>query len=234
MKRVLVCALVGLALLASCRGQQHPIEVFVDPRFTDPNNVENVEKIAVLACASSLHSTEDPDNVAPATVEKYLVPALDVRADYKFIAPNTVQYAVEQNGWDERYKKFLRAFAVSGKPDLAFMTDLAGQLQCDAFLLSVVDLWQKDEADITENSTPATYVGATITVLSATDGAVLFRAVDEDYEEGARTERDDRSLVTSSSGAIYADLGAKVHRAPPFEDVAAKVAKALATSLPSR
>jgi hypothetical protein len=98
----------------------------------------------------------------------------------------------------------------------------------------VVDLWQKDEADILENTTPATYVGATITVLSAQDGSVLFRATDEDYEEGARTETGDRSLVTSGSGAVYADLGAKVHKAPPFEDVVAKVAKSLAASLPVR
>jgi len=141
---------------------------------------------------------------------------------------------VSQNGWEDRYSKFLRSFAVSRKPDLAFITDLAGQLQCDGFLIPVVDLWQKDEADITENSTPATYVGATITVLSARDGSVLFRAIDENYEEGARTETGDRSLVTSGSGAVYADLGAKTHRAPPFEDVAAKVAKSLAASLPAR
>ncbi|MDH4036721.1 MAG: hypothetical protein OEX18_08575 [Candidatus Krumholzibacteria bacterium] len=234
MKRAMICSLLALAALVSCRGQQHPIEVYVDPRFTDADNAENVEKIAVLNCATSLHSTEDPDNVAPATVEKFLVPALDLRTDYKFIAPNTVEYAVGQNGWDERYQKFLRSFAVSGKPDLAFITDLAHQLQCDGFLIPVVDLWQKDEADITENTTPATYVGATITILSARDGVALFRAIDEDYEEGARTETGDRSLVTSGSGAVYADLGRKVHRAPPFEDVASKVARALANSLPAR
>jgi hypothetical protein len=42
------------------------------------------------------------------------------------------------------------------------------------------------------------------------------------------------SLVTSSSGAVYADLGAKTHRAPPFEDVAVKVAAALVSGLPTR
>jgi hypothetical protein len=52
--------------------------------------------------------------------------------------------------------------------------------------------------------------------------------------EGARTDTGDRSLVTSASGAVYSDLGEKVYRAPPFEDVALKVAKALASSLPVR
>ena len=233
MKHVLIVALVMLAAVVSCK-KQHPIEVFVDPRFTDPNNAESMEKIAVFTVATSLHSTDDPDNQAQPTVEKFLVPALDERVDYKFIAPNTVEYAVSQNGWEERYRKFGRSFAVSGKPDLEFLADMAKQLQCDAFLVPVVDVWQKDEADITENTTPATYVGATITILSARDGTVLFKATDEDYEEGARTETGDRSLVTSGSGAVYADLGKKVHRAPPYEDVAAKVAKTLALSLPPR
>jgi hypothetical protein len=77
-------------------------------------------------------------------------------------------------------------------------------------------------------------VGATITILAARDGKVLFQAIDEDYQEGARTETGDRSLVTSGSGAVYADLGARVHKAPPFDGVAAKVAKSLALSLPAR
>ncbi|HEX5132996.1 MAG TPA: hypothetical protein VFX92_10975 [Candidatus Krumholzibacteria bacterium] len=233
MRRTAIAMVLLVGALISCQ-KQHPVEVYVNPRFTDVNAAESMSKIAVFNVASSLHSTEDPDNVAPVTMEKFLVPALDGRADYKFIAPNTVEYAVSQNGWEERYTKCARAFAVSGKPDLAFLSDLATQLQCDAFLIPVIDLWQKDEADITENSTPATYVGATITIISARDGSVLFRAVDEDYEEGARTETGDRQLVTSGSGAVYADLGAKVHRAPPFEDVAPKVALSLATSLPPR
>ena len=233
MKRILVVALAVLATVVSCK-KQHPIEVYVNPRFTDAASADAMQKIAVFNVASSLHSTDDPDNEASPTVEKFLVPALDERVDYRFIAPNTVEYAVTQNGWEERYRKFGRSFAISGKPDVAFLSDLAKQLQCDAFLVPVVDVWQKDEADITENTTPATYVGVTISILSASDGTVLFRATDEDYEEGARTETGDRSLVTSGSGAVYADLGAKVHKAPPFEDVAAKVAKSLATSLPPR
>ncbi len=229
---VLVAVVLGAAVF-SCQ-KQHPVKVYVNPRFTAAGNAQNVEKIAVFNVASALHSSDDPDNVAPVTLEKFLVPALDERVDYKFIAPNTVEYVVSQNGWEERYQKFGRSFAVSGKPDMEFLGDVAKQLQCDAFLVAVIDLWQKDEADIMENTTPATYVGATVSVISARDGAVLFRASDEDYEEGARTETGDRQLVTSGSGAVRADLGAKVHRAPPFEDVAMKVARALAGSLPPR
>ena len=230
----LVPVLVAISLWACQR--QHPVNVYVNPRFTDTKASPDqaIEKIAVLACASSLQHADDPDDIAPRTMERFLVPALQERSDYKLIASNTVEYAVEKTSSLEAYAKFLKSYAISDKPDMAFLTPLARELQCDAFLIPVVDLWQKDEVDIKENSTPATYVGATITVVSAVDGTILFRATDEDYLEGASSETSDRSLVTSPSGAVYSDLGAKVHRAPPFEDVAVKIAQSLALSLPTR
>jgi hypothetical protein len=234
MRRILVTAMLGV-VLAGCK-PQHPVNVYVADAFNASNNagVRVVEKIAVMDCASSLNAADDPDQLAPKTMMKYLVPALETRSDYKFVAPGTVNYAIEKTASPEAYAKFLRSYAMSDKPDMEFLGRLADELQCDGFLIPVVDLWQKDEVDVTENSTPATYVGATITVVSAKDGSVLFRCTDEDYIEGASTSTDDRSLVTSSSGAVRADLGAKTHRAPPFEDVAAKVAAALASGLPAR
>src|SRR5712675_2416164 len=164
---------------------------------------------------------------------KYLVPALNNRTDYKFIAPSTVEYAITKTSSNEQYQKMLKAYAMSDKPNMEYLKPLAAELQCDAFLIPVVDLWQKDEVDPKENATPATYVGATITVISATDGSILFRCTDEDYSEGASSETTDRTVV-GSEGAVRADLGAKTHRAPPFEDVAVKVATSLASGLPSR
>jgi hypothetical protein len=234
MRRQLGLLMVTVVLLACQR--QHPVNVYVNPRFDDngADGQKAVEKIAVLDCASSLQHADDPDNIAPQTMSRYLVTALNNRTDYKFIAPNTVEYSIQKTSNDEAYRKMLHAYAMSDKPDLPYLKALAADLQCDAFLIPVVDLWQKDEVDIKENSTPATYVGATITIISASDGSTLFRATDEDYLEGASSETSDRSLVTSKSGAVYADLGAKTHRAPPFEDVASKVAVSLASGLPSR
>jgi hypothetical protein len=233
MRRQLALMVLGAMLLACQR--QHPVNVYVNPRFdaAGENGQKLVEKIAVLDCASSLAHADDPDNIAPQTMAKYLVPALQTRSDYKFIAEGTVEYAVGKTTTPEAYEKFLKGYAMSDKPDMAFLTPLAAELQCDAFLIPVVDLWQKDEVDVKENSTPATYVGATITVISATDGSVLFRCTDEDYIEGASSETTDRSVV-GSQGAVRSDLGAKTHRAPPFEDVAVKVAAALVSGLPSR
>ncbi len=232
MRRVCI-AVVLLVTLASCRSKQHPVEVFVSPAM-EPAAQPRVEKIAVLATATSLTDAEDPDKIAPKTMERLLIQALDQRRDYNFIAPNTVDYVIDSKGWRDRYQSFLRSFAMTDKVDKGFLTELTNELQADAVLIQVVDLWQKDEVDITENATPATYVGATVTVVNAKDGLPLFRASDEDYMEGARTDTADRSLVTSSSGAVHSDLGEKVHRAPPFDQVAIKVATALASSLPAR
>jgi hypothetical protein len=232
MRRICIAMLV-LATVASCRSKQHPVELYVGPAMeskADPR----VETIAVLATATSLHESEDPDKLGPRTMERLLIQELDQRRDYKFIAPNLVNYVIEQKACGDRYQKFLRSYAATDKVDPVFLGELSGELQCEAVLIQVVDLWQKDEVDITENATPATYVGATVTIIAAKDGAILFRAIDEDYMEGARTDTGDRSLVTSASGAVYSDLGEKVYRAPPFEDVALKVAKALASSLPVR
>jgi hypothetical protein len=232
MRRIAILLLL-LAALASCRSKQHPVEVYVSPAF-DEKAEARVEKIAVLSTATSINEAEDPDKLAPKTMERLLVTALDQRQDYKFIAPNTINYVIEQKGWQDRYQQFLKSYAATDRIDNAFLAELGNELQCDAVLVQVVDLWQKDEVDRAENATPVTYVGATVTVIGVKDGAVLFRASDEDYLEGARTETADRSLVTSESGAVYSDLGERLYKAPPYDDVAIKVAKALASSLPVR
>ncbi len=183
---------------------------------------------------SSLHDAEDPDGIAPATMEQIFNAELESRKDYEFLSPSTVRYAVDLQQMEEGYENFLRDYAKTGEADFSFLKPLAEVLKCDAFLIGVVDLWQKDEADAQENTTPATYVGATVSILDADEGKLLFRAIDEDYMEGARTETSGRSLVTGGSGAVHSDLGAKVHRAPPFQEVAVKVIQALVSSIPVR
>lgn len=237
MKRM-TALLIGATVVVACGQKEHPVSVYVSPTFKSNSaaKTEAVTKIAVLPFLSALHHADDPDEIAPATMAKFFTPALDARADYKFVSSGTVSSAVDMNDWNERYRAFLNEYPRGGQVDKQLLSDLARVLNCDAFLIPVVDLWQKDEVDVQEDSTPATYVGATITVIDArTDvGAVLFRATDEDYEEGARSETGDRSIVRGASGTVRSDFGAKVHRAPPYEDVAVRVAAALAQSLPPR
>jgi hypothetical protein len=221
--------------VASCQ-KQHPVSVRVDPRF---NKVEEgtfaIEKIAVFPFLSALYDTDDPDGVAPALMEQLFMPFLDARTDYHFISPSLVRSAVEMSGLQAEFGAFAGTYPRTDEPDAKFLADLAKALQCDAFLVPVVDLWQKDEADYRENASSATYVGATLTVLDGREkpGAVLFRAVDEDYIEGVRSETADRTVVRSA-GIVRSDDGEKLYKAPEFEAVAIKVAETLAGSLPAR
>ena len=227
--RKLVFALLLVAI--ACAGEkEHPISVEVKPAMQEGG----AEKIAVFPFLSALHDADDPDKIAPEMMERYFKPALDARQDYTFISSGTVRFAVEGNEiLDPQYRDFLEEYPRTGRIDPDFFSRLATALNADAFLIPVVDLWQKDEVDYQENSTPATYVGATITVTDATGQKILFRAVDEDYIEGARSEATGRGVV-QTHGRVRSDAGAKTHRAPPYDEVAIKVITALVGSLPAR
>jgi hypothetical protein len=230
-----MAALGAVLALAACQ-KQHPISVRVEPRFNkQEDGAFVVEKIAVFPFLTALHDSDDPGDEAPALMEQVFMEVLDARSDYRFVSPGTVRSAVEMAGLRERYETFMQTYPRSDEADPAFIAELARTLQCDAFLVPVVDMWQKDEADYRESASSATYVGATVTVLDgdAEPGAILFRAVDEDYLEGTRTETGDRTVV-KSGGILRADEGEKLFKAPEFEDVANKVARSLVGSLPAR
>ncbi len=227
-KKLVLLFFIAVALIG-CQAK-HPRKVFVNPSLQP----EAIEKVAVFSFTSVLHQADDPDQEAPTMLEKFFMPQLDTRDDYNFIGPRSVEYAINAEDLGEQTRKFLREWPMSKQPDTELLSKLAQRLDCDAFLIPVVDLWQKDEADFQENTTPATYVGATISLIDAKSGDVLFEASDEDYLEGARTETGDRTLVVGASGNVQSDFGAKTHKAPPFEGVVQKVVIALVSSLPVR
>jgi len=228
MRRVLFVAVV---LMLACAGQKdHPISIEVEPAMENGD----VDKIAVFPFLSALHDSDDPDNLAPQMMDQYFTPALDARDDYTFISSGTVRYAIEGNETLEpKYENFIDEFPRTGKIDGEFLRELGAALNANAFLIPVVDLWQKDEVDYQENATPATYVGATLTVVDVDGETILFRATDEDYIEGARSETGDRGVV-STGGRVRSDSGSKTHRAPPYDEVAIKVITALVESIPTR
>jgi hypothetical protein len=210
--------------------KKHPVKVYTDPSLKP----DAIEKVAVFPFSSLLHHAEDPDGEAPKMLEKFFMPELDTRDDYNFIAPNSVQYALQSLELEDQMNSFLKEWPTSKTPDMEILSVLADRLACDAFLIPVVDLWQKDEADYQENASSATYVGATITLVDAKSGSILFEASDEDYSESARTETSDRTVIRGGSGAVKSDFGDKVFKAPPFEGVVRKVVNALVSSIPAR
>jgi len=226
---------VGMLLLALVLGslncqKQHPIKVEIAPNMKEGK----ISTIAIFPFTSAVHQTDDPDNIAAKTVEKFFFQQLDLRQDYKFVTPSTVSYAATQQDLSERQEQFLKEWPKTRNPDLEFFSALAEVIKCDGFMIGTVDVWQKDEVDYQENASPSTYVGATIVILDVKTGEVIFLASDENYLEGLRSETADRQLVVGGSGNLYKDMGERMYKAPPFDDVTLKVAKALASSLPRR
>ncbi len=228
MKKYVSLVLIPM-LVVGC-GKKHPVKLYVDPSIKEGS----IEKIAVFPFASSLHRTDDPDEVAPRTMDRLFRAELDTRRDYKFMSPASVNYALQGEGLAGDAERFVDEWRKFQRADTGFLTRLAQALQVDAVLIGVVDLWQRDEVDYRENAAPTTYVGATVTILSTSDGSILFQASDEDYLEGARTETTDRTVSRTAAGSVRRDPGAKVYKAPEPKEVAIRVVKALVSSLPVR
>ena len=226
-RSVIVAGLIVIA--ASCGGQKHPIKVTVDPSFDG-----SIDKIAVFPFASSISQTIDPDGTAPRLMNELFLSELDNRDDYAFTSPSSLEYALNGAGLTEEAANFIDGWRKHKQADTAFLAHLADLLQIDGVLVGVVELWQKDEVDVRETSAPATYVGATITILDVKDGSIFFQASDENFIEGARSENRDQTLVRSGAGGLYNDPGARVYAAPEYEEVAVLVARSLAGSIPIR
>lgn len=229
MKRYIVLLIVaGVAL--GCGNRKHPVKVEIDPEL----NGAAVEQIAVFPFASSLADSDDPLDEAPRMMDQLFLQQLDTRSDYKFIAPTSVEYALRGAGLNEEAEGFVDDWRMKRQIDRQFLTRFADATQADAVLLGVVTMWQKDEIDYREDSAPATYVGASITLIRINDGKVLFSAVDENSIEGPHSEAADRGAMRSGSGAVQADRASSVYQAPEYKEVAIRVARALAMSVPAR
>lgn len=228
MRKVLPWVLLAVVIVGC--GKSHPVKVFVDPEFESGE----LDKIAVLPFSSALHHAADPDNVAPRTFDQLFRAELDQREDYQWISPTSVEYAVQREDLEEEYNSFVDRWRKQHEVDEAFLAKLGSVLQVDGVLLGVVELWQQDEVDVKETATPTTYVGATVTIFDVRDGNVLFEAADEDFLEGARSENRNQQIRRSGSGQIYSDPGGVAYKAPPPAEVAMRVARALASSIPQR
>lgn len=229
MKKLL--PLLTIALLMLGCGKQHPVKVYVAPQYKPGD----IEKVAVLPFTSGLHHSDDPDNIAPNMMDILFRHELDGREDYSFMSPLSVSYAFDSAGLTAEVEGFVDEFRKSGEVDQEFITRCSNAVQADALLIGVVDLWQKDEVDYRESqATPTTYVGATITMLSLSDGSILFQASDENFIEGVESQSGDRAARTSGLGSLRSDPGANVYEAPEHRQVAVKVVKALVASIPFR
>lgn len=217
--------------LASCAGgRSHPVKVYVDETFTAGTD----GKIAVFPFSSAVSAAQDPNRLAPRTFDQLFREALNEREDYNWVSPGSVEYALSQQGLEQEAQRFIDQWRKTRQVNDKFLTDIGQALQVEGILIGVVELWQQDEVDPRENAAAATYVGATVTIFDVKDGKVLFEASDEDMLESARSEDRDSQIVRSGAGQIYSDPTGSLYKAPPLDEVAVKVAEALARSIPAR
>ncbi len=232
MRKVSFWMAIGLlvVLLVGCGKRTHPVKVYVEESFSQGG----AEKIAVFPFSTALNTASDPNRLAPRTFDQLFRTELDKRTDYKWVAPGSVEYALAQEGLAKDAERFVDDWRKKREANTEFLTKIGKTLQVDGVLIGVVELWQQDEVDARENAAAASYVGATVTVFDVKDGKVLFEASDEDMLEGVRGEGRDSQIVRSGSGQIYSDPSGSMYKAPPLDEVAIKVAQALARSIPTR
>lgn len=233
MRRTLLYALAALwamGLASGCGKKTHPVKVYVDDSFA----AGELEKIAVFPFSSAVSPVSDPDRRSSRTFDQLFRAELDKRSDYKWVAPGSVQYVLDRGGVEGGAQSFVDDWRQKRVVNKELLDEIGKALKVDAVLVGVVELWQQDEVDPRENAVPATYVGATVTIFDVKDGKVLFEASDEDMLEGMRSEDRDKQIIRSGSGQIYSDPTGSMYKAPPFEEVAVKVAQALAQSIPKR
>jgi len=114
----LLVVLAGLS--AGCGQKTHPVKVVVDPSF----QTGAVEKIAVFPFASALTPAADPNNLAPRTFDQFFRTELDKRNDYQWVAPTSVEYAIESEGLREDAEKFIDSWRKSHQVDAEFLAKM--------------------------------------------------------------------------------------------------------------
>lgn len=237
MKKILISlAVIALISGAGCKSQ-HPSVIEVEPDF-DPVQIAS---ILVFPVISTQTRGEDPNRESERITNRVLWELLSARYDYKFLSPEQLRIAVASTDRPEEYEAFRTAWGRDGgneKIDTAFLRAIDAELEADLFLIPVVYLWHKDEADYRESATAsATQVGITLSLVEPATGRVVWKATDENVKEAVRTEGD---RVQSTSFGIDRRIsgttatGKDMYAAPPFEDVVVLVLEAIVGAIPER
>lgn len=160
------------------------------------------------------------------------------RGDYVFLTPTQFKGAVNAARAAEEYERFKKTWMLEHEADVEFLRKIKQSLDVDLVMIPLVYLWYKDEADYREAGTASTtQVGATLSLVDPSTGAVLWEATDENYKEAVRTEGNREQV---SSGGIsrrvagVTETGRDMYAAPPFEDVAFMVLESLVGAIPEK
>jgi hypothetical protein len=232
MKKLMIVPWLLCLLWLGCK-PAHPSRVAMDPAF-EPNKVSAVLVAPVI---SSIIEGQDPRRESETMTNSLLMDFLTERTDYRFVSPEQFKMAVMKGRLDQRWAAFKDAWSSKHLMDKEFFQKLRFEMNADAVLVPLVYLWYKDEADYREGATNSvTQVGITLTLVESETGTILWEGSDENYKEAVRSE--DRTTISSAGIDRRVEgvsgTGRDSYAAPPFEDVANLVLKALVDALPRR
>lgn len=234
MKKSFLVICIGVLFFCMGCGPKHPSKVTVDPAF-DPFTVSTV---LVTPFISSVSEGQDIERDSERIMDQTLRTVLAERGDYAFLTPTQFMGAVNVARAAEEYEQFKADWISKHEADVEFLRKIKQSLDVDIVMIPLVYLWFKDEADYREAGTASTtQVGATLSFVDPSTGAILWEATDENYKEAVRTEGG-RERV--SSGGIsrrvagVTETGRDMYAAPPFEDVALMVLESLVGAIPEK
>lgn len=232
MKKLIVLPALLCLLWTGCK-PAHPAKVAMDPAF-EPNKVNAV---LITPVVTSIGEGQDPKRESQSIVNATLLSYLADRTDYRFVSPEQFKMAIAKGNLASEWAAFKDSWSSRHQMNKEFFQKLHLELTTDAVLVPLVYLWNKDEADYREQATNSlTQVGITLTLIDPMTGTILWEASDENYKEAVRSE--DRTTVQSAGidrrVAGKTELGRDMYAAPPYEDVANLVLKALVDALPKR
>ena len=234
MKRCYLAVILLLVIsFAGCK-PQHPSKINVDPEF----NANELGSILIAPVISSVSEGEDPNRDSERIMNMMLLELISERTDHRFLSPEHFKMAVRKAGLDEDYEKFKNDWSTKREIDKAFLIGLRGELEISAVLIPHVYLLNKDEADYREAGTASsTSVGASLALVDFETGEISWEAMDENYKEAVRTEGNREQVVTGGLTRRVAGVtatGRDMYAAPPFEDVAMLVLRALVDAILAR
>jgi hypothetical protein len=224
---------VSLCCALGCK-PSHPSKVEIDPDF-DPTGVNTV---LVAPFISSVIEGQDPERDSERIMNQTLQDLLAERRDYVFLTPTQFKGAVYAAQAGAEYERFVQSWIRSHEADVEFLGKIKRNLDVDLVMIPQVYLWFKDEADYREAGTASsTQVGATLSLVDPSTGAIVWEAMDENYKEAVRTEGNREQVIAGGVTRRVAgvtETGRDMYAAPPYEDVALLVLESLVGAIPER
>ena len=179
-------AAVAALLCAACGGSvtQHPLTNQLDPAYP----ALKIKTLAALPFSSDISEQDDPDKVAGSMVESKFYRALSAApTGYTMLPSSEVARTIERDKAQAQLQSFYKKWTSDqADVDTDFIKKVAANMNADAVVSGVVDVWSQHPIDITQSGTARTQVGVLIGLFDGATGKRLWLGRDENFKEAVR------------------------------------------------